>query len=918
MLTLGPFAFLAPWVLAALALIPAIWFLVRATPPAPRHVSFPAARLLRGLKRDEQTPARSPWWLLVFRALAAAVLILALAGPVHTPQTRVAEGGTLVLLVDDGWAAGPVWSEISATLKQLVDQARRDDRPVMLATTAPERDGQVPSPRLMSAEEAQSAVAALAPKPWPADRQRAIAALSEGAFPEGARIEWLSDGLATAADDTAALVAALDALPHSGEIRLRAPRRKSAGEAGTAHLLVPPDLRAEGFTLRARRAPAPMAEQIFVQGLGAYGEVLSRTLLSFAPDMATAEAEVTLPAELRNKLVRFEIAGETGAGATVLLDERWARRTVGLVRPANTADGPNLLEPLFYLETALAPYADTKLSGLNELLEDAPSVMVLADASLPGQEVARRIGAWVAGGGVLLRFSGPRTSDAEDDLLPVELRSGGRALGGVMSWSDAMALAPFDDTSPFYGLTAPDDVRVRRQVLAEPSLDLAGKTWARLEDGTPLVTAEARGRGWIILVHTTADPAWSDLALSGVFVNMLRRVLALGQGKPGEATAALAPLEVMDGFGRLTQGAAHATSIAPPFEDATVRPGQPPGYYGTPDYRRALNLGPAIGSLAPLEPREAGLTHAGYGGAHERDLKPLLLSFALVLLLIDTALGFYLRGLGPRLWSLGRPGRDSAALVLLPLILWAGMATPLPAADISAREAANTTRLAYIGTGDPALDQRTAAGLAGLTRALNARTATELAAPAALTLEDDLIFYPLLYWVVTAEMPALTTPQLNRIRQYLRTGGLILFDTREAAPDMAGGADRRVAERLRALLRRLDLPALVAIPDDHVLHRAFYILDDFPGRWAEGRIWVEGQGDAATDHVTSVVVGGHDWAAAWAISDTGRPLYPVVPGGERQREIAYRFGVNLMMHALTGNYKADQVHVRALLGRIGE
>ena len=110
-----------------------------------------------------------------------------------------------------------------------------------------------------------------------------------------------------------------------------------------------------------------------------------------------------------------------------------------------------------------------------------------------------------------------------------------------MSWSDAMALAPFDDTSPFYGLTAPDDVRVRRQVLAEPSLDLAGKTWARLEDGTPLVTAEARGRGWIILVHTTADPAWSDLALSGVFVNMLRRVLALGQGKPGEATAALAP-----------------------------------------------------------------------------------------------------------------------------------------------------------------------------------------------------------------------------------------------------------------------------------------------------------------------------------------------------------------------------------------
>ncbi len=72
--------------------------------------------------------------------------------------------------------------------------------------------------------------------------------------------------------------------------------------------------------------------------------------------------------------------------------------------------------------------------------------------------------------------------------------------------------------------------------------------------------------------------------------------------------------------------------------------------------------------------------------------------------------------------------------------------------------------------------------------------------------------------------------------------------------------------------------------------------------------------------VTPVIVGGNDWASAWAIREDGRPMFPVGRGqaGERQREMAVRFGINLVMHVLTGNYKSDQVHVPALLERLGE
>ena len=73
-------------------------------------------------------------------------------------------------------------------------------------------------------------------------------------------------------------------------------------------------------------------------------------------------------------------------------------------------------------------------------------------------------------------------------------------------------------------------IKVSRQVLAEPSPELSDRTWASLEDGTPLVTAEKRGKGLIVLFHVTANANWSNLPLSGLFLGMLQRVAGLDAG----------------------------------------------------------------------------------------------------------------------------------------------------------------------------------------------------------------------------------------------------------------------------------------------------------------------------------------------------------------------------------------------------
>ena len=254
-----------------------------------------------------------------------------------------------------------------------------------------------------------------------------------------------------------------------------------------------------------------------------------------------------------------------------------------------------------------------------------------------------------------------------------------------------------------------------------------------------------------------------------------------------------------------------------------------------------------------------------------------------------------------------------------------------PGRDADALYAANQTVLAYVETGNARVDAVSAAGLNGLSRALFDRTAIEPAEPVAVDIE-------------TRRPLALPVPLLADHREpgaALGRGGgaaqrlpaLRRHDpVRHPDADLGGALGRHHAERPGAAADRLrlDVPPLEPVPHDHVLTRTFYLLQDFPGRWANSPVWVEASPAPEevegmpfrnlNDGVTPVVIGGNDWAAAWAVQESGQPMFPVGRGiaGERQRELALRFGVNLIMYVMTGNYKSDQVHVPALLDRLGQ
>ncbi len=891
-------SFGAPWILAALAALPVLWWLLKVTPPQPRRIFFPPIRLLLGLKDEEQTPAHTPWWLLLLRLVAAGLLILALAEPMLGRNVKLLGDGPLVLVVDNGWTAAKNWGQRQTLIADLLRAA--GDRPVAIVPTA------TPGPvTLLDAGAAEKSARELKPMPWPGDRAAAAAQIARAHLAGRPQFSWLSDGLEDGHGD-----ALRRALASAGTLRIFAPDRPALG-------LLPARHDGTGFAVTAIRATDKGALHAQVAAVGARGETLSDAPLDFRAGEKRGQAHITLPLEVRNQTARLEIRGEDSAGAVQLLDTGGAERRVGLVSAAATENEQPLLSDIYYLERALTPFADVEKGTISDLIGRRVSVLFLADVGKISGSDVDAVKKFLKGGGVLIRFAGPRMSNGADDLVPVALRTGGRYLGSAMAWNQPQHLASFPALSPFNGLTAPAEVTVSRQILAEPSAELTQRAWARLTDGTPLVTARQSDGGWIVLFHITASPAWSSLPLSGLYVDMLKRLLALSAGTPAAALARLsnlAPISVMDGFGHLQPPPPDIAPIAArDFERTLISAKHPPGLYGAKGVASALNELDAAARLEPLS--LSGMQ--SYGEARTIALEPYLLALGALLLCLDALASLWLRGYLPMRLA------GAAALVALCIV-----GAPRAQADEAKNlKAALDTRLAYVVTGLADVDQVSREGLTGLDLVLKARTSYEPEDPIGVDiLHDDLSFYPLLYWPMDPREKNLPPEAISKLNDYMRLGGTILFDTRDLTLGAVRGANSPGQQTLRRITQGLDLPPLEPVPADHVLTKAFYILKDFPGRWAGGQVWVERLPPAEKgkervparggDGVSPVIIGGNDWAAAWAVDSGGHPLSEPMPGGEMQREIAYRFGVNLVMYALTGNYKTDQVHAPALLERL--
>ncbi len=933
---IGALTFAAPWALMGFLVIPAIWWLVRVYPPEPSKITFPAIRFLVGLGGDEASPSTAPWWLLLLRCFIGALIVLSVAGPIINSSTRLDGTGPLLLIVDDTWAAAESWGLRKQTMVELIDAAGREGRSILLAFTAPTLsatgDREFEISQVLSPKEALEDLELAVPKPWRADRTKLAEVLEEpemrAVIGDNAAVIWISDGLYIGSPES--LNDFANDLRGFGSLSIY-----SEDLSDRAPLLLEPLLAGDDLIVRALGPDVAGAREIWVRASAEEGQLLGRVLLEFKPGERVGTGVLTLPQEIRQEIFRLEIEGRASAGSIVLLDERWKRRSIGVVSGGGFESRQPLLSDLYFVERALSPYNEIRSGDFDALMDGELSVLVLTDSGRLPEPRRSEVESWVEEGGILIRFAGPRLAAAEDVLAPVPLRGGAeaRSMGGAMSWEQPMGLGSMSENSPFVHLEISDDIAVNRQVLAEPSSEVIDRTWARLSDGTPLVTGAQRGLGWIVLFHVTANTDWSNLPLSGLFVDMLQGVVKLGKGTTATGAAVmLSPLKLVDGFGLVKD---NDLGVAPlPVEaDGTVRnmpgPSHPPGLYGGSSYRHALNLGDHFEEYRPIDPLSGKSREALLGGSGQTKLRHWLLAVAILLFVIDTLYAWRLRSF-PGLFRWQGGGIALCVLICASVLLFPASSigqvlelTPIQSgvtyvqSDEFIVESTRDVRLAYILTDDPEIDVVSRAGLIGLSWTLRQRTAIEPSLPVGVRLDDNsILLYPLVYWPVTGKEVSFTNKAWENLDNYLKVGGMVLLDTRDHGNGASSGEGVSGKSLLRQLLQNLNPPALVPVPDGHALRQAFYLISSFPGRWDGDDVWVESYEGDVNDGVSSLIIGGHDWARAWALSPSGNPLFPLVPGGEPQREMAFRFGVNLVMYALTGNYKADQVHIPSILGRL--
>ncbi len=425
-----PLAFAQPLVLLGLLSLPVLWWLLRLVPPRPRRIAFPPTRLLFDIAPKEETPARTPWWLTLLRLTLAALVIIAAAGPMWNPPLAATDRSLpLVLLIDDGWSAAASWDSRLRTAEDLIVRAEQDNRPVALAPLSD-------ATRDISLETAGSArvrLRQLRPKPHTVERSEALGALGRflAVKPE-VELIWLTDGVDLGR--TGEFVEGLARLADKRAITV------VTGGLRPVHALTAADNAAAMLTVKVLRSDIARDDEGIVRAMDLKGLPLGEARYAFPSGARETEARFDLPVEIRNDIARLDIMSERSSGVVQLLDKRWRRRTIGVVTGATSETAQPLLASTYYLARALGPFADVRLGergspseAIGQFVEQRVPMLILADVGTVAPEERDRLARWIDDGGVLVRFAGPRLAAADDELVPVKLRRGGRILGGSLS-----------------------------------------------------------------------------------------------------------------------------------------------------------------------------------------------------------------------------------------------------------------------------------------------------------------------------------------------------------------------------------------------------------------------------------------------------------------------------------------------------
>ena len=565
-----------------------------------------------------------------------------------------------------------------------------------------------------------------------------------------------------------------------------------------------------------------------------------------------------------------------------------------------------LLSPIYYLKKSLNSKHLLTISKIDKVINQNYSTILVPETMKIPNEFESQLKSWLLNGGTLIRFSGEGLVGKKSDFLPAKDSFGTiRSIDGQLTINKNLYISKFKKNSVFSGLEIPSDITITKQLVFNDISDEV-MIQAKLNDGTPLVSMRNIGKGKIILFHIGASNIWSDLPISSLFPDMLNRVLLFSKHKGSSNLEGLSLKKEIDGFGNLID-TKKIVDINTFNEIKSSKPSLiiPPGKYENDQISVLLNLSTNINNLYVKKSSEY-TSISDYSFTNEINLSPMILKILLTMFILDILITIMIKN-NINIYKYLSRGNNIIFLLLFPLVFLYFQSST-----------ANDTYLAYIKIKSKEINDISENGLNNLKNLLSTRTAISPKGVIGLDLKyDDIFSYPFIYWPLTKNLIQIEKKEVVKINNYMNNGGIIFFDIIGFSRNNLNLKDKKF-KAIRDFLSSIEVKNLSILPKDHTLTKSFYLLKKFPGKWDNRILLIENSNLDYKDGVSSIILGFNDWAKAWSLDKNNVPLFPVVPGGERQRELSYRFGINIAMYSLTGNYKSDQIHSKSILDRLSK
>ena len=886
------------YALFGLLLTPIIWVIVKSFPPIPKSYNFSSFFLLEKIDYDAPKNEKTPLWLVIFRIFFFILIVLFFSKPFLKNNNSIADEKVekYLIVADIGWSMAKDWNKFKELVQEISQEAEKNKKEILFfhSNLNTYEDLKI----FKTSNSLSNYLEGLYPLPIQFKQGSLDKLIQDESIFKKSKIFILSSKFDFHNFN--------DYYKKFSLIKNNLNNYYFINPLDTILIINSLKVTQDKIICEILRLGKNSSKKEFLLSIETINnEIVYRDQHSIKENENNKMINLSFPTEIFNQINSIEIIGQNHAGAKYYFDDFSKKKTIAILSDNEFYKESPLLSPVYYLKKSLDSKHNIKVGKIDNIIKQNFSTIIIPETAKIPNEYYEKLNDWLLQGGTLIRFSGKSLVQEKSKFLPSQdTYSRIRNIEGQLTINNKLFISEFEKDSIFSGLQIPQDIIIKKQLIFD-TYSKQVTLLAKFNDNTPFVSMKKFGEGKIILFHIGANNDWSNLPISSLFPDMINRVLLFSKNYNSSNLKNLNLNKEIDGFGRLVSPKKIVTLDS--FDKLkTIKPSFniPPGQYENNQISVALNLSTNISQYESEKIYSSMLSN--YSFKSTKDLSSTILKIILTMFILDILLTIMIKN-NYNFFKIFARKHNLLVFILFFLTL-------IKTDNVTANE----TYLAYIKIKNSQINNISENGLETIRNLLITRTSINPKGVIGLDIKNDNIYsYPFIYWPLTKNLLSIEKPEITKIKNYLNNGGIFFFDIIGFSRKNLNLKEKKFKE-IRTFLNEIGANELSIIPKGHTLTKSFYLLNKFPGKWDNRILFIENNNLEYKDGVSSIILGFNDWAKAWAVDNNNLPLFPVVPGGERQRELSYRFGINIAMYALTGNYKSDQIHSKSILKRLSK